>query len=59
MITAPVLQGLILLLAMIASGAIGFWLGREKYRGGPGKYEGHKPLPTGPTPRAKMAPTVQ
>lgn len=59
MITEPVLMGLILLLAMIASGGIGFWIGRERYRGSSGKYGGHKPLPESPTPRARMAPTVQ
>jgi hypothetical protein len=58
MITAPVMMGLILMLAMIASGGIGFWIGREKYRGSSGKYGGHRPLPDGPAPRAKMAATI-
>lgn len=49
----------ILSVAMIASGIIGYWVAREKYRGKSGKYEGHKPLPSGPPPGTRMAPTVQ
>jgi hypothetical protein len=52
-------QLVVLLVAMLASGAIGYWVAREKYRGAAMNYGGHKPLPDGPVPRARMAPTVQ
>jgi hypothetical protein len=59
MTTEAIMQFLILMLAMIAAGAIGYWLAREKYRGRSIPYKGHQPIPTSATPRAKMAPTVQ
>ena len=59
MTTEAIIQFLILMLAMIASGAIGYWVAREKYRGRPAQYRGHQPIPNSATPRSKMAPTVQ
>ena len=59
MTTEAIIQFLILMLAMIAAGAIGYWVAREKYRGRPHQYKGHQPIPNTARPRNKMAPTVQ